>query len=332
MKKNSEIDLFSGGKKEFYDPKYPWALEAIDDSEARHWRWNQTNIDNDYQDLVTRLTEAELHGIKETLTPFTLYETEIGENYWQGIVAKVFPHPEIKMMCARFAYEEFGIHARAYAAINDALGELDEAHMTAWRLDKNLVERMEFISDAAMIPKNYNAMDVLKSIGAFVLLEGMVLSSSFSFIKHFKANGKNLIAGTVEAINYSLQDEMNHYTIGSLLFTTLREQAQLSKEESGELFKFIIKLVNKTIEHEAIITANIFKKGRISGITEHQITNFVNNQGVRLLELMDIPTEMKILPTDIENWYWTNISGIKLGDFFAVQSTGYSHQYVKGKF
>lgn len=332
MKSNKEIDLFSGGKKEFYDPKYPWALEAIDASESRHWRWNQTHIENDYQDLTTKLTQPELHGIKEVLRLFTLYETEIGENYWQGIVAKVFPHPEIKMMCSRFAYEEFGIHARAYAAINDVLDELDEEHMTSWRQDENLVKRMEFISDAAMIPKNYNALDVLKALGAFILIEGAVLSSSFAFIKHFKANGKNLLSGMVEAINYSLQDEMGHYKNGALLFRTLREQAQLTKQENQELTTHIIKLSEKTREHEAIITENIFSHGRITGITHHQTDNFVNNQCVRLLDLLEVEHDMELLPTDIENWYWTNVSGLKMNDFFATQSTAYSHNWVKGKF
>jgi len=332
MKKNSEIDLFSGGKKEFYAPKYNWCLTAIDESESRHWRWNQTHIDNDYQDLTTKLTEQELHGIKEVLRLFTLYETEIGENYWQGIVAKVFPHPEIKMMCSRFAYEEFGIHARAYSAINDVLGELDEEHMTSWKQDPNLVKRMEFISDAAMIPKNYNALDILKALGAFIIIEGMVLSSSFAFIKHFKANGKNLLSGMVEAINYSLQDEMGHYTAGSMLFKTLREQATLTQDESSQLVQHIHRLVSKTTEHEGIITENIFSKGRITGITSRQVTNFVNNQGVRLLEMMGVENTLKELPTEIENWYWTNISGIKMNDFFATQSTAYSHNWVKGKF
>ena len=332
MKKNSEIDLFSGGKKEFYDPKYPWALVAIDESEARHWRWNQTNIENDFQDLTIKLTDQELHGIKEVLRLFTLYETEIGENYWQRIVATVFPHPEIKMMCSRFAYEEFGIHARAYAAINDVLGELDEEHMTSWKKDPNLVKRMDFIASAAKVPKNYDALDILKALASFVLIEGAVLSSSFAFIKHFKANGKNLISGMVEAINYSLQDEMSHYTVGSLLIRTLREQAELTPEEDAEFTAHVMMLVEKTVEHEAIITDGIFSQGRITGITQHQVSNFVNNQCVRLLDLMQVNHDMKELPTEIEKWYWTNISGIKMNDFFAGQSTAYSHNWIKGKF
>jgi len=332
MKNNLEIDLFSGGKKEFYDPKYPWALEAIDDAESSHWRWNQTHIDNDYQDLTTKLTDQELHGVKEVLRLFTLYETEIGENYWQGIIGKIFPHPEIKMMCARFAYEEFGVHARAYAAINDVLGELDKEHMTSWKQNPNLVKRMKFISNAAMIPKNYNALDVLKSISAFILIEGAVLSSSFSFIKHFKSNGKNLLNGIVEAINYSLIEEKRHYGIGSLLFKTLKEQSQLTKEENDELVKHVLNLVEKTTEHEGIIIESIFSKGRINGITNNQIRNFVNNQCVRLLDMMEIEHNRKFLPTEIENWYWANIGGLKMNDFFATQSTAYSHSWTKGKF
>lgn len=333
MKPNSEIDLFSGGKKEFYDLHYPFFLEIVDQSEDRNWRWNQTNINNDYHDLVNNLTEPELHGIKEVLRLFTLYETEIGENYWQGIVAKVFPHPEIKIMCSRFAYEEFGIHSRAYSAINDSLGELDEEHMTAWKQDPNLVKRMDFISDAAMIPKNYNALDVLKSISTFIFLEGAVLSSSFSYIKHFNANGKNLISGMVEAINYSIQDETSHYKSGSLLFTILRQQAQLTEDEDAELVKHVLKIKEKTEEHEAIITESIFSKGEIKGISNDQITNFVNNQSVRLLDLMEIEHSCPMLESDIENWYFTNINGMALNDFFATQSaSAYTHNFKKGLF
>jgi len=333
MKENKDIDLFSGGKKEFYDPKYPWALEAVDASEARHWRWNQTNIDGDYHDLTTALTKEELHGIKQVLRLFTLYETEIAENYWQGIVSKVFPHPEIKIMCSRFAYEEFGIHARAYAAINDVLGELDEEHMTSWKQDPNLVKRMGFISDAAMIPKDYNAMDVLKSVATFVFIEGAVLSSSFSYIKHFKSNGKNLINGIVEAINYSIQDEMGHYTVGALLFTTLKEQAGLTPAEEEELTAHVLRIKRKTEEHESIITKDVFSAGSTDGITEEQVSSFVNNQGIRLLDLMEIPHSAEMQDTPIESWYFTNIEGLKLNDFFAGQSANaYSHKFKKGLF
>lgn len=332
MRPNSEISLLSEGKREFYDPRYPWALALADEAEAAHWRWNQTNIKEDFNDLKVKLTKEELHGVREVLRLFTLYETEIGQNYWQGIVSKHFPHPEIRMMCARFAYEEFGIHARAYAAIGDVLGELDEDHMTSWKQSEALVARMDFLDSAAALPKSPSAMDLVKSIGTFALIEGAVLSSSFAFLKHFKANGKNLLSGIVEAVNYSLQDEIRHYTAGSMLVALLIKEADLTSSEIEEVSDYLQKVVRKTLEHESIIVDRIFQEGPIAGIEAGEVIALAHNQCIRILDLMGIAHGMEREETPVEAWYFTNAGGLKMADHFAVQSTAYSHNWTRGKF
>lgn len=332
MKPNSEINIFRN-KKEFYTPEYPWALELIDQQNSVFWRFDETNIDADIHDLKTALTEAELNGIKEALRLFTLYETEIGNDYWTGVVRKVFGHPELKMLAATNSSTET-LHARAYNEINRVLGLDTEEFYTSYKQDEVLSQRMKFIEDACSIPKDYNALDVLKSIGTFLFIEGSVLYSSFAFIKHFSSNGKNLLKNINSAITYSIRDEGNfHVTSGELLFKTLKQEAELTKEELIILNEHLIKIAYKTFEHEEKIMDKLFAFGKISGITENQMKIFIRsriNECLKCLEIVPIFEFEKYNP--IEDWFYSNITTLKLSDFFHSKSAQYSRKWKKHKF
>lgn len=332
MRSNEEINIFKK-KKEFYTPEYPWALELIDQQNSVFWRFDETNIDGDIHDLKTNLSEAELHGIKEALKLFTLYETEIGNDYWTGVVRKVFGHPEIKMLAATNSYFET-IHARAYNEINRVLGLDTEEFITSYKDEDVLSDRMKFIEAACYIPKEYNALDVLKSIGTFLFIEGAILYSSFAFIKHFSSNGKNLLKNINAAIDYSIRDEGNfHVTSGEMLFKTLKQEAELSFSELEELNNHLRKIAVKTYEHEEKIMDKLFSRGKISGITENQLKIFIRsriNECLKCLEIEPIYDFEKYNP--IADWFYNNITTLKLTDFFHKQSAQYSRKWKKHKF
>jgi ribonucleoside-diphosphate reductase beta chain len=332
MKENKDIQIFQE-KKEFYSPNYPWALELIDQQNDLFWKFNETNIDGDYHDLMFNLTKPELHGIKEALKLFTLYETEISNDYWSGVIKKVFKQPEIQMLAATNSYVET-IHARAYNEINKCLGLDTEEFYTNYKQDEVLSSRMKFIEDSCCIPKDYNALDVLKSLSTFIFVEGAVLFSSFAFIKSFSTNGKNFLKGISSAIDYSIRDEgVIHVTSTEYLFKTLLQEAELSDSEYQELHDHVFKIAQKTYEHEEKIMDKLFSGGNIVGITENQLKIFIRyriNFCLSCINFENLFDVEKYNP--IKDWFETNITGLKLTDFFAKQSASYTRKWKKHKF
>lgn len=332
MKENKDIRIFQE-KKEFYNPEYQWALDIIDEQNSVFWRFDETNIDNDYNDLHNKLTEPELHGIKEALKLFTLYELDIGNDYWGGVVRKVFKHPELQMLATTNSYYEV-VHARAYNEINKCMGLDTRDFYTEYRKDKVLSERMEFIENACKIPKDYNALDVLKSLATFLFVEGTVLYTSFAFIKHFSSNGKNLLKNMNAAIDYSIRDEGNfHVSSGEMFFKSLLTEAELTDIELRELKHHVLKIAKKTYEHEEKIMDKLFSGGRIEGITEKQLKTFIKTRINECLACLNYePLYEKESYNPIKDWFYDNITTLKLTDFFFKQSAQYSRNWNKPKF
>lgn len=331
MKPNNEINLFTE-KKEFYSPEYHWALDIVDQQNSVFWRFDETNIDKDYNDLRVNLTTAELHGIKEALKLFTLYETQIGNDYWSGVIRKVFKQPEIQMLAATNSYIEV-VHARSYNEINRCLGLDTKEFYTSYIEDDVLSERIKFIETSCNIPKNYNALDVLKSIGTFLFIEGAVLYSSFAFIKHFSSNGKNLLKNINAAIDYSIRDESSfHVTSGEMLFKTLLEEAELLEEEKDILVKHLYLIAIKTYEHEEKIMDKLFSNGKIIGITENQLKLFIKSRINECLKCLGLEPLYEKKKSPIENWFYDNITTLKLTDFFHKKGNQYSRDWNKTKF
>lgn len=226
------------------------------------------------------------------------------------------------------------VHARAYNEINKCMGLDTEEFYTSYKQDPILAERMKFIEDSCAIPKYYNALDVLKSLGTFLFIEGAVLYSTFAYIKHFSANGKNYLKNINAAIDYSIRDEgFFHVTSGEYLFKTLKAQAELTPEETDELNNHLKKIARKTYEHEEHIMEKLFSGGKIVGITIGQMKTFVKSRINECLKLLDNdPIFEKETYNKIAEWFYTNISGLKQSDFFNRKSAQYSRKWKKHKF
>lgn len=97
--------------KETYTIDYPQAIEFAEKQSHILWLPEEVAVEKDLQDITTRLTPSEKHGVTTVLKLFTLYETRVGDDYWSGYVSKVFPRPDIQRMAATFSYFELGIHA-----------------------------------------------------------------------------------------------------------------------------------------------------------------------------------------------------------------------------
>lgn len=188
-----------------YIVDYPVAIEFAKQQAEIIWFPDEIVVEKDLHDLKTNCTEAEYHGIISTLKLFTLYELNVGNDYWQNYVSKVFPRPDIQRMAATFSFMELGVHAPFYNKINEVLGLDNEEFYNSYKEDEVLANRMAWIGKRT--EKSDTVYNILKSVGIFSMIEGAILYSSFAFLKSFNSAGKNKLINVNAGINFSAIDE-----------------------------------------------------------------------------------------------------------------------------
>ncbi|ASL24401.1 putative ribonucleotide reductase, small chain [Alteromonas phage vB_AspP-H4/4] len=314
--------------KEAYTFDYPMAITFAEAQEDVFWGANEIEVDKDVHDILVNMTEAERHGVITTLKLFTLYELVAGNEYWGGRFKRMFPRHDIRQMAATFAYTELGIHAPFYNKINKALGLDNDEFYTDYVNDPVLKSRMDFID--SMVDHE----DDLTSIGAFSMVECAILYSSFAFLKHFQARGKNKLLNVVSGINFSVRDENLHGEGGAWSFKQLlAEKLEAGHEvDVAALQERLIKVAHTLYEHECIIIDMIFSKGEIEGVSANDMKLFVKSRLNMCMDNLDMHPVFNNTENTTETWFYKDINMIKFGDFFVSVPSEYNRNWKERRF
>ena len=312
--------------KSTYTIDYPVAIEFAEQQQEIFWLANEIEVEKDLHDLKTNFTESERHGVVTTLKLFTLYELFVGNEYWGDVVMKKFPRPDIQRMASCFSFFELNVHAPFYDKLNKVLGLSTDEFYTSYVKNPVLKSRMSWIE------KQIANKDLLTSLGVFSMIEGAVLYSSFAFLKHFQAEGKNKLVNVTAGINFSIRDEDLHSQAGAWLYRTLLEESNLKPEKLEKLNNILIKAAEQIREHEFKIIDLIFEKGNIKGITDLQLKNFVESRIDKCLERLSIEKQYKPTYNPVAGWFYRNINSSLFHDFFVKQGNAYNRDWVKSKF
>lgn len=313
-------------KKEAYIFDYPEAAEIADQQNRIFWTHEEIDVNKDLHDMKTNFTESEYHGVVTTLKLFTLYEVIAGAEYWGGRFKRMFPRPEFQRMASCFSHFELNVHAPFYNKLNEVLGLNTEDFYTNYVDDEILKARMEFI-DSVVSDK-----DDLVSLGAFSMVEGAILYSSFAFLKHFQAEGKNKLVNTTAGINFSVRDESLHSEAGAWVFNLLKNEKKLSEKEEQDLEQKMIQVAETLREHEHHIVGKIFEKGKMEGITDTQMKNFVDSRIDYCLSTLGYSKIYKPSYNPIAKWFYKNINGGQFHDFFVRTGNEYKRDYDERRF
>ena len=306
--------------------EYPQILSFIENQMNVFWLHTEIKMEKDIQDILVNLTDAERHGVLEVLMLFTKYEVFAGSEYWSGRFAKTYPRIEFQELAAVNGMVELAIHKRFYQAINEKLRIHTNEFYESYREDPVLAGRMEFLDEMV------NDEDHFLSVAVFSMLEGAVLYSAFAFLKHFQSQGKNKMRALVSGINFSVRDENQHAEAGAWTFKEDVRQSQLSPERKVALYEKIYAAAEQLREHEHYIADRIFSKGRIDGITAHQLKNFVDSRLDICLENLGLSAKYKPSSNPIAEWFYLGISNAKIHDFFNAQGSSYNRNWSEDAF
>lgn len=297
---------------------YPDAHRFQDLQQSGFWTANEVSLEKDIQPLMTELTEQEKHGVLEVLKLFTLYELRADE-FWSDQVKKMFPRPEIIEMAQLFGAVELSVHRRVYDKLNQLLFLSNDEFYNSYKESPVLKSRIQFLDDSL------NGDDDLIKLATFSFMEGVILFGNFSFLMHFRANGKNKLPNIGLAIRFSARDEDTHAQASSWLFRTLRQEMKDDGlPEDVNLEQKIYDIAEKVKEHEFEIISRIFSKGKIEGITEVQMQHFIESRINVQLKRMGLKPLYVVKYNPIAEWFDKIVDSYQYVDFFAGQGSSYS--------
>lgn len=313
--------------KTTYTFDYPEAIEAANQQIKLFWLPDEIAVEKDIQDIRVNMTEAERHGVITTLKLFTLYELFAGNEFWGTVIAKRFPRPDIQRMASCFQFFELNVHAPFYAKLNESLGLDTDEFYNEYTQNPVLKERMDFIDSIVSDTDN-----LASSVGVFSIIEGAVLYSSFAYLKHFQAQGKNLLNNVVAGINFSQRDELCHAEAGAWLYRQYVQELNPSKYTLDGIEEDIILAAKKIYEHESQIIDMIFEKGKVVGITEHQMKNFVQSRINICLKNLNISPIFEVDYNPIASWFYKGVQGLQFHDFFVRVGSEYNRDWTESAF
>lgn len=310
--------------KSTFTVDYPEAVDFMNKQQSVFWPHFEVKVAKDKQDILVNMSEAEQHGTIMVLKLFSKYEQIIGDEFWLNFVMKKFPRPgDIQPMAATFGGVELGTHLFFYKTLNEELGIATDEFYDSYIEDAELKQRIDYLENTL------SDADDLRALGCFTFGEGAVLYSSFAFLKHFQSQGKNKLLNVVSGINFSARDENLHAEAAAWLFRTLKKElvdaGKIDDEYLVTLEKDVYDAANTVYEHEKLIIAKIFEKGKIEGITDTQLQHFAQSRVNLCLRNLGYKNLFKVEYNPVADWFYRGINGYQAQDFFSSQG----NQYVR---
>jgi ribonucleoside-diphosphate reductase beta chain len=230
--------------------------------------------------------------------------------------------PEVNLCLTVQTFQE-AVHSQSYSYILDSVcsAEVRDQIYNQWREDKNLLKRNRFITDLyEQFIENPSGTNLVKTVMANYILEGIYFYSGFSFFYALGRQGKML--GTVSEIKYIQRDELTHLALFQGIFREIRKENP--ELVTPELIEELRGMMKTAVEHE-IEWGQYITKNQIPGLTEEiidQYIKFLSNERLRKLNIEILYPEVVEHPMKwVESF--SNMNGIKT-DFFEQKVTNYS--------
>ena len=303
--------------------EYPEAYEYFEKQNKVHWVWDEVPMGPDIQDWKVNLTETERNVIGNILKSFAQTEVMVNE-YWASKVYKWFPKPEIRMMCGAFSNME-GVHTKAYAYLNEALGLED---YEAFLEDEEAKAKLDSLINTYTRGLDKQSIEYKKQIARSLAVfsaftEGVNLFSSFAVLLSFSR--KNKLFGVGNIVEWSVRDESMHSEAGCWLFREfIKENPEIFDDE---LKKDIYGAARLSVKLEDDFIDKIFELEEIESLSKEDLKQFIRHRAN--VKLGDLGLRANWEDIDKESltrmsWFDNATAGAQSTDFFRRRVTQYS--------
>ena len=304
-----------------YKPfRHPWAVEYAEQHEDLHWTEKELNLNDDVTQWKDgTLSETEKAHITAILRLFTQSDVVVAGNYSNYYIPK-FLNNEVRMMLLSFAARE-GIHARAYALLNDTLG-LHEKEYSTFLEYKELSKKVDFMKEADVHSLHGTAL----SLALTVFNEGVSLFSAFVMLLNYQRMGK--MKGMNTVVEWSIRDETLHTEGMSRLFREFcNEHGRIVnddfKKEVYRMARQVVKLEDKVIDLA-------YQAGDIEGLDKGEVKTYIRYLADRRLIQLGLKGNFKVKENPLP-WVEELTSGDSMSNFFEKTVTDYSTVGMTGE-
>ena len=239
-----------------------------------------------------------------------------------GNISNYITASEVNLCLTIQAFQE-AVHSQSYSYMLDSICSPEERNniLYQWRDDKILLQRNKFIGDLYNnFINNPTKKNLLKTIMANYILEGIYFYSGFMFFYNLERNGK--MPGSAQEIRYINRDENTHLW----LFRNIIKELQ---NEEPELFtdnmkNELISMMKQGVENE-IEWGHYVIGDNIQGINKKLIEDYIKYLGNLRLSAIGLPKLYDI--SDENPAKWVDIFGdanLVKTDFFEAKSTAYA--------
>lgn len=309
--------------RDTYIVEYPEAVDFINKQMKIFWFPDEVKVEKDVQDILVNLTESERHATIGTLKLFTQYELIVGTEYWAE-VGKMFRKPAcVSRMANLNSFMELNVHAPFYSKINEALGLASEKFYNEYKEDPFLRARVMELERYA------ESGDIPYMLAMLAFTEGVILYSSFAFLKHFQSQGKNKILNIVRGINFSARDEGLHSEASAFLYRTYLQEQGINPLK---MYNAVRHMADTVRSHEFHAIDKLFEKGEIQGITSTQMKHFVDSRINLVLRNLGYENLFEVKYNPIAEWFYKGMNDYIANDFFTGQGREYGRNWSEDDF
>ncbi|GAA7467148.1 ribonucleotide-diphosphate reductase subunit beta [Helicobacter pylori] len=267
----NERKIFGGNPTSMFDLnkiKYQWADHLWKTMLANTWFAEEVSMNDDKRDYLKLSTEEKI-GYDRALAQLIFMDSLQANNLIDNINPFI-TSPEINLCLVRQAYEE-ALHSHAYAVMVESISANTEEIYDMWRNDMQLKSKNDYIAQVYMeLAKNPTEENILKTLFANQILEGIYFYSGFSYFYTLARSGKML--GSAQMIRFIQRDEVTHLILFQNMINALRnERADLF---TPQLINEVIEMFKKAVEIEAS-WGDYITQGKILGLTSSLIEQYI---------------------------------------------------------
>ena len=249
--------------------KYPWVSYWYRQAMNNFWIPEEINMSQDVKDY-RRLSRHEKKAYDKILSFLIFLDSIQTANL--PYVGEYVTANEVNLCLTIQAFQE-AVHSQSYSYMLDTICSPEEREqiLYQWKSDEHLLARNRFIGDIYNeFQENKSSLQLLKTMIANFILEGIYFYSGFMFFYNLGRNGK--MPGSVQEIRYINRDENTHlWLFQSIILELKKEEPELFSPENVEMFREMIKAgALQEIEWgEYVIGDNI------EGLTREMISDYI---------------------------------------------------------
>ena len=308
---------------DFNNMKYSWASDWYRQAMNNFWIPEEINLAQDLKDYG-KLLEDERVAYDKILSFLIFLDSIQTANL--GNISNYITASEVNLCLTIQAFQE-AVHSQSYSYMLDSICSPEKRNeiLYQWKEDKVLLERNKFIGE------QYNRFleeptkkNLVRTIMANYILEGIYFYSGFMFFYNLERNGK--MPGSSQEIRYINRDENTHLW----LFRNIIKELQIEEPQifSQEFKDELADMMKKGVEHE-IAWGKYVIGNNIQGINENLIDAYIKYLANLRMKAIGLPLLYEGYEENPAEWVdiLSNANSVKT-DFFEAKSTAYAKASV----